>query len=309
MSVTIWRGLLVDRIGIKVVIPSPDLSKHVYGQLFSMVELQGEFLLDGKIFVCFGEHSTRLDYYAAYAHKPAGRRKIVDITVSAYKQPGKTSVHRYLTLTLYPSQFRGNDFENFKSAFDMLMGAITYSGLYHMGKVTYLELAADSLTHKQHSFLPYRKYVSKSKIWTEADGHLGTTYVGSEDSDLRFRVYDKRKQLLDKGKPAQYEELPHTRIEAVMRRLGVAPAELANMKNPFEKLLIADLARAKAASLDQDWQNFIEESLLIGVPQALSNHPTTRKKHVAMLDSVQVPWWKPHNVWQGLPRALAVIAP
>jgi hypothetical protein len=276
-----------------------------------MVEMQPELLPAGKMIVIKDKkkHTTCLHYYAAYTHKEAGRREIVDITLGAYKLPGKTNVYRYLTLTLYPSQFQGGEFEHFKWIFDNLMGDITYSGLYHMGKVTYLELAADSLSQKQHSFLPYRKYVSKSNIWQEANGPFGTTYVGSKDSDFRFRVYDKRKQLLDKGKPSQFEILPHTRVEVVKRKLGVTPIELIHMKNPFVKLLIADLAKAKAASPETDWQNFVSECLIVGVPEALSNHPQQRKQYRAALDNVQAPWWQPEAIWQDLPKALAVIAP
>lgn len=309
MSVTIWRRLRVDRIGIIVVIPSPDLFKHVYGQLFSIEEMQAELLPAGRIFVREKGYTTRLDYYPAYTHKKAGRRKIVDITVSGYKAKGKTNLSKYLKLMLYPSQFHAGEFEHFKSVFDKLMGDISYSGLYHMGKVTYLELAVDSLTHKQHSFLPYRKYVKESDIWQEKDGHLGSTVVGSLSSKFYFRTYDKHKQLLDTGKAPHTKLLPHTRIEAVLRRLGVAPVELIHMKNPFTKLLIADLEMALAANNEKDWQDFIVESLIVGVPKALSNHPTTRKKHLARLDTLPVPWWQPEAIWLDLPTALAVIAP
>lgn len=106
MSVTIWRRLLVDRIGIKVLI-NPDLYKHVYGQFFSMVEMQPELLPAGKMIVIKDKktHTTCLHYYAAYTHKEAGRREIVDITLVAYKLPGKTNVYRYLTLTFVPVQW------------------------------------------------------------------------------------------------------------------------------------------------------------------------------------------------------------
>jgi hypothetical protein len=311
MAVSIWRYLLVDRIGITGVIPSVELSKHVYGQFFTMKDEQKLLLPGWKIMVRKNKYSTRLDCYAAYTWKKAGRRKIADITVGANKLPGKKTLHRYMTLMLYPSQFRAHEFEHFKSVFDMLFDPITYSLLYQTGKVNYLELAADSLSRKHHSFLPYRKYCTKSDIYKEDDGCLGTTYLGSKSSGLRFRIYDKQKQLNDTGKPTFTKILLHTRIEAAMRRMGVAPTNLIQMENPFKKLLIADLAGARSASDDEDWQSFITECLTeAGVPNALSKRPTNqRKKYLKMLDDRHVSWWHPDDLWKELPVALSRIAP
>ena len=313
MAVHIWRRLLVDRIGITVVIPSGELYNHVFGQLYTMEEEQKQFLPGGIIKIPPNKNKmypVRLDYYAAYTYKKAGRRKILDITVGAPKLFGKTTPHRHMTLTLYPSQFQAGEFENFKSVFDTLFDPIAYSMLYHTGKVNYLELAADSLSHMHHGFLPYRKYCTKSHIHKEDDGYLGTTYLGSETSDLRFRLYDKYKQLGDTGKVTFTKLLPHTRMESVVRRLGVAPADLIQMENPFKKLLIADLAKAQSASDNEDWQNFITESLQDGVPDALSKRPQNiRKKYLKMLDDRQVSWWNPDDIWKELPVALDRIAP
>lgn len=311
MAVTIWRRLLVDRIGITGVISTGDLYKHVYGQFFTLEYEQKQLLPEGKIKIRMNKYSMRLDYYPAYTYKKAGRRKIADITLGVNNIPGKKALHRYMTLTLYPSQFLAGDFDNFKSVFDALFHPISYSLLYQKGRVNYLELAADSLSHKHHGFLPYRKYCTKSDIYKEKNGHLGTTYLGSNTSGLRFRIYDKYKQLGDTGKATLTKLLPHTRIESVARRLGKAPVELLTTENPFKKLLIADFAKAQSASKDEDWQNFINESLTEnGVPNALSKRPPNkRKKYMAMLDALQVPWWNPDDVWKELPAALGRINP
>ena len=310
MAVSIWMYLLVDRVGITGVIPSVQMYKHVYGQFFTMEDEQKQLLPGGKIKIRKNKYSMRLDYYAEYTHKKAGRRKIADITLGANKLPGKKTLHRYLTLTLYPAQFHVGDFEHFKTVFNALFDPITYSALFQAGKVNYLELAADSLFYEHHSFLPYRKYVKKSNIYKKGESYLGTTYIGSETSALRFRIYDKRKQLLDTGKVPFTKLLPQTRMESVMRRLGVAPVDLIHMGNPFKKLLIADLAKAQSASKDEDWQKFIAEGLQVGVPRALSTRPTNkRKKYLKMLDDRQVSWWNPDDVWQELPVALGRIAP
>ncbi|MBS0323278.1 MAG: hypothetical protein JSR19_05430, partial [Proteobacteria bacterium] len=179
MAVTIWRYLLVDRIGITGTIVGEKLYKHLYGQFSTMEQEEKNLLPGGRIIRRPAKYSVRLDYYPEYSWKKAGRRKIVDLTLGAYKIPGKKSGGRYITLTLYPSQFRGEEFADFKSTFNALFDPITYPLLYQTGRVNYLELAVDSHTHKHHGFLPYRKYCTQSSIFKEKSGHLGSTYIGS----------------------------------------------------------------------------------------------------------------------------------
>ena len=138
-------------------------------------------------------------------------------------------------------------------------------------------------------------------------GDKGTTYLGSESSALRFRIYDKKKQKADKGAPSL--DVVHTRIEAVSKRVGLAPCDLLAMKNPFNRLWIADLDAARAKSLDPEWMEFLAQCLEVGSAAALAANPKRRKKYRAMLKSAAVPWWNPTHQWHGLPRALAVITP
>ena len=78
------------------MVPSPDFYKFLYGQLFSMVEMQPDLLPAGKMMVIKDKktHTTCLHYYAAYTHEESGRREIANITVGAYKLPGTITLHR-----------------------------------------------------------------------------------------------------------------------------------------------------------------------------------------------------------------------
>ncbi len=305
MALNKIRSLIVDRIGITVKIGSQNLYKFAYGQLHLIRDEQHQLLPDGKIKLNYKKYNTRLDYYTAYSHKRAGRRKIASIIV------GTSHKHRYFSLTLFPSQFQLGEFEHFQCVLEMMLPDFHYSKLYATGNVTYLELASDTLSQSHHSFLPYRKYSNTSSIYKEKSGCLGTTYVGSNESKLRFRMYDKRRQLLNTGKPLIAEAAVHTRIEAVLRRLGRTTATLAEMPNPFEKLKIADLTQATALSNDANWQSFLADCLTAdGVPDALKKlSQYLRKKYRGMLDSVPAWWWKPGLVWGQLSLALTKIAP
>ncbi len=105
-----------------------------------------------------------------------------------------------------------------------LLSPITYQQLYETGKVSYIELAADSLSHTAHSFIPFRPKCGHSTIYIDEKGELGTTYLGSVTSALRFRVYDKHKQQVEQNiAPAHQKQ---TRFEAISRHTGLVSTEL-----------------------------------------------------------------------------------
>ncbi len=310
MSVEVRRRLLIDRISMLVELGSEELYKFVYAQLHGMQDEQASLLPTGKILVRYQKYKTRLDWYPQYTHSRSGRRKIADIEIGATKIKGQVALYRFLKVTLYPSQFRSDELAHFRFVFDTLLQEFTYAGLFAHGKVTSLELAADTLSHQQHSFLPYRTHSRASSIFIQDDGHHGTTYIGSNISALRFRIYDKRKQLHDTGKATFTKLMPHTRIEAAMRRLGVSPANLLVLENPFAKLRIADLAKANALFSNGDQIAFLSECMTYGVQSALAKRSKHhRAKYRGMLDSIPVTWWHPDEIWKDLSQALAVIAP
>lgn len=280
-----------------------------YGQLYSMQEEQKEFVPNGKIIVRKAKYTTRLDYYPAYGKKKSEHRKIADITIGANKIKGIPKLYRHFTLTLYPPKFCGEEFLRLQEMLSMLLPDLNHVKLFEFGKVTYLELAIDSHSHKCHSFVPYRKYCTSSRIHKEPSGHLGTTYLGSVTSNLRFRIYDKNKCLSDKGQTPVTKSLPTTRFEAVLRRTGLRPAELMELDNPFTKLHIADLDQMLALSGAPDWQQFLVDARWDGVPKALSKQPKKRKQFRGMIDSVPVGWWSPERIWNHLPEALSKITP
>ena len=308
MTVTIWRHLLIDRISISVKIMGKDLHAFVYGQMHSMQEIQGELMPQGRIMMRHDKYQTRLDFYAAYTHKRAGRRKIADIILGVSKLKNHEVLHQYFRLTLYPASFHIGDFTHFKEVLETLLPEFSYKRLYYTGKVNYLELAADCLSRQLHSFLPYRKYCSDSMVY-QKHGVLGTIYLGSVASAQRVRVYDKRKQLSETGKALFTQKLPHTRIEAIQRNIGLHPAELAVMKNPFQKIQIVDLEQIQAASVDVEWPAFINECRQHGVPRALYKYTHKRKQFLSILDANQAAWWDPQYQWEGLAHALTHIEP
>ncbi len=301
---------MIDRISMSAKIGCQDLYKVLYGQLYSMREEGKNILPNGKICVRHEKYTTRLDYYPV-TYKQGCKRKIADITMGSSKLLGQKERNRYVKLTIYPSKFEQSEFDHFKWIIDTFFQEFGYSTFYSYGKVNYLELAYDSQSHINHSFLPYQKYISKSEIYTEDDGSCGTGYIGSPESDHRFRIYDKRKKLIADGLKPFSDVLPHTRFESVSKKLDLSPCELGKMCNPFPKLKVADLGKAKALHVDTQWQAFLVTCQFEGVPRALHmiKEQARRKKYIAALNSVPASWWKPHAAWKRFPEALIKIAP
>jgi hypothetical protein len=307
MGISYWRPLLVDRIAITVQIGSSDYYNAILGQLWYIHNNQKEFPPSGCIKIYKGKFLTRLDYYTTA--KKISKGKIADIVVSKRPSFDGTSICMYFTLTLYPSKFKPGEFDHLKLILKLLH-EFEYEHLYHTGKVTYLELAADSLSYKKDGLLPFCKKCSRSRIHKNKDGTLGTVYTGHETSALRFLIYDKRRELLETKQPVKYSTFPvHTRIEAHIRSLKCTPSELINIPNPFLKLQIADLGKAIALSDDPVWQQCLAIARQEGMPKSLSMHPLQRKKFLSMLTGIQVPWWNPEDIWERLPEALAVLEP
>ncbi len=296
MSITVWKTTMIDRIHMSI-----SVSKSLHGYLVSILkglpQMQSDYVPNGKITITEQHYLTRLNWY------PAKNRKIAELEIGSTK-----SGHRYFRLGLYPSKFRSDEFEHFKWLFTTLM-PWPYAKLYEGARVSYVELAADSLTHMAHSFIPFRPQCWYSAIYVDGKGEPGTTYLGSKTSALRFRIYDKHRQLQQKGLPSAYQK--HTRFEAVARHTGLTPDELASkMHNPFARLEVADLLTAQQMSKAKPWQDFLVQCLAVGSAAALANcYPNQRRHYVKHLRKAAAPWWKPEERWQGMPNALKVIAP
>lgn len=297
MSLNIWVYLLVDRIHINVGIGSKDLHGLVVTQLKGMKDIQADLVPNGKITIADGKYRTRLDYYPTKKKK-----KTADIEVGTTK-----SAHKYFRLGLYPSRFEPGEFEHFKLVLSVLLPDFDYEKLFETGRVSYIELAKDSLTHPAHSFIPFRARSTKSWIH-DSNGIKGTTYLGSQLSTLRFRIYDKHKQQVEQH--LLVTDALRTRIESRSRHIKLSPCELQKMVNPFLKLEIADLQKARDASKDQTWQGFLDLCFVNGSARALAQQTKyKRTQFMKMLRAAAASWWNPQYVWTGLSRALTVIAP
>src|ERR1051326_1928759 len=156
VAVEIWKTLVIDRMNITVGIGGKDLHGFVLTQLKGMRDIQADLVPNGKIKIIPSQYTTRLDYH------PTKKKKIADIEVGVTK-----SKHRYFRLGLYPSKFVAGEFEHLKWILSTLLDDFNYQKLYASGNVSYVELAADSLSHAAHSFIPFRPKCGYSAIYVD----------------------------------------------------------------------------------------------------------------------------------------------
>jgi hypothetical protein len=300
MAISIWYWQIIDRIHMSIgLTKSPQQYGVLIGQLTGMKDIQSDLVPKGKITVFESKHITRLGYYPADK-----KRKIAELEMGATK-----TGHMYFRLGLYPSKFKPGEFTTFREHLELLF-QLQYDKLFQQARVSYLELAADSLTYQLGSFIPFRARINHSMIWKSDGVPHGTLYLGSHLSKKRFCCYNKAKHLLDSGDAGQ--EAIRTRIEARLRHIGMSTSEIPEkLPNPFTSLEIADVLKARKVSDDPNWQSFLDQCLYgDGSATALSQcSKSTRKEYVAMLRASPADWWKPSFLWKGLGPAISDIAP
>lgn len=293
----VWLQMVLDRVELVVKVSSVDLYNFALAQLHGLADLSAQLVPDGKLFVTQEMYTTRLNYFAAK------KRKIADLIMGATK-----TNHRYFKLVLYPSNFKDGDFSKLKELLEVHFDVFNYENLFHSAHVTYIEFAADLLFREKSGFIAMKPKTALSEVFVEADGQLGTSYLGSAESALRFRIYDKTKQLNKKGQKSPFHV--RTRIEACLRRTKLKPSELHQIANPFAKLQIIEVAKAVSALPGPEWAAFLEACQQHGAPMALSAYKKPlREKYRKALRASKAIWWNPHFIWGGLAKALEAITP
>ena len=199
---------------------------------------------------------------------------VLEIGTSKHKQ-------HWFKLTLFPNNFRGIEFELLQDHLLALLPDFNYAKLFHSARVTRIDLAIDCYSVSMGEVIPYRKLTRTSRRWIGKEG-LGTLYLGSPRSALWFRVYDKKKQLVQKkGVAIKWSKM--VRFEAVVRKVGCPASHLLEaLPDPFEGLWIVPKGAAKALKPDDTaWGAFLVVSDAIGSASALGQVPyaARRKKY------------------------------
>lgn len=303
MGVGIWKTLQLDRIHQTLKIKSAEEYGVLLGQLDEMWSIQKQFLPEGRI----GRGSKGFQSWVNYFPRKKGR-SIANLEVGIMDVD-----HRYIRLTMYPSNFQGNDFSKLKTHLNIFFGGGSnfYENLYLNARVSYIELAADSLTLQRNNLILFRRRTRCSRVKHLPDGTYGTSYLGSKASSLNFTLYDKAKELIERKLPEAGKYPIRTRIEAQLRHTNLrCPELLESLQNPFSDLEVASMKRARELTKCLNWQAFLDDCVHHGSAKALEKcDKTLRKQRLEMLRECREAHWNPGFVWGGLASALSVINP
>jgi len=299
MTIICVRPLIVDGLTLTAKVVAQELLQTTQNSLHAIRKAAKQIFPKGKIVLTPKSQGVHIHLY------PEADRKIAEVQAAKTKNG-----HRYVRLVLWPSQFRGSDFEHLQKVLADWLKPFTYESLYKYGRATRFDLAVDDLLHPLNTYLPFMSFCNVSTVYMSSPGEKGTLYLGSGTSPLQFANYDKRRQLLEnEGKP---EHLIQTRFEARIRQGKISASQIiTHVKNPFLRLEIADLEKAKSACTSQEWKHFLFECANSGSSKALAqlHCKSVRKKYLKMLREASVPWWRPEKFWKGIESALQSLKP
>lgn len=300
MSLT--SSIIIDTLDMKV-----DVGQLLYNDLWKRLPAwksnAGLVNWYGQIKLHTQQYQIRLHYFAS--KKQATPSAIVTVG----SMDGK---HRYFRLSIYPQKFTQSEFEEFQVRLAANLPGFEYQKLFHTADVTRIDLAHDSYSHVVDELIPWSSRTRCSGVWLDKKLFTkGALYIGSHNSRLRFRVYNKKKQMQEvEGVKAQWGTW--TRIEAVVRKPGCKAAQLADkLKSPFDSLNMASSGIAFGQAADDAWTGFVTLCLAVGSPEAFNQaiNKSKRKLYRQRLAKSAVSWWKHSNFQEQLKKAMCQLAP
>jgi hypothetical protein len=293
---------IIDRVTLLYKCPELGLEKVLIQNLLMATESEPGFEKASS----FGTSSTK--YQAAVKFTTAG-----GATVHLQAGPKLKNVQHDLRIEFNPAIFAPADAALFKAAFDELIPqtdwGLTYAGLLAAARVTRLDIAVDVVGARlDHLSLRVSK-PGKQKWWIGEGGKHETVYFGITQhlNNAKWKSYNKRTELKDKGSSSQYGGLSHTRLEFTDTP-NMSVNKLGKRPNPFVQVSLAYAAAYPPAGVEQhNWEFFLDACLRRGEQSALAiiPHSTVREAYKQSLDKCHEAFWKPHEIWKAWPAALA----
>lgn len=242
-----------------------------------------------------------------------------DSTLSLQWQPrnithsktGKQMKLNYLRLEWNPAKL---DIKTVKSILELnTILPDGFDSLLHEGTISRIDLAVDVKHIKPGNLLFYFPGIQCSQNRLKS-GKIQTAYLGTEESEKQFVIYDKKEEIIKKNKKLAYKYpvpvLALTRVELRLRpEKSMGFKQLMELNNPFSKLeLTASPKPTPAGKTGSDEYRLLQRLCFWeGVNQGLSLISDKTKKNTyreQLLRESLNTFWEPVKVWQGLPAAL-----
>lgn len=172
-----------------------------------------------------------------------------------------------------------------------------YDEFFARAECTYLEIPLDVVGARMAD---YFFFDTRLKTYNAAYEKNGTLYLGSRTSSRFITVYDKAKEVADKGGPVCLGEW--LRIEPHIRP-KVPADQIHALHNPFTTVRVID--RAKLAAIDGNKAlDTFRNRVMSGIqPQAAYLAAADKKALLAGLESARADWFEPEVLWKMYPSA------
>ena len=252
------------------------------------------------------------DYKTAYSN---GLKLTADFphdegNILIHCAPKKTT-HNFFRIEFNPSHA---NLDHLKTVLDHILPG-GYASLISSGIVTRIDFTVDvSYLDATDVIAMYPKMKVEKHIGK--GGVTESKYLGAIGSNKLIVLYDKAVQIaeMNKKKPAGLKKpVPSDkllRVEFRLLKTGYTLKEIETVPNPFEHLtLIAFPGSKSPQSYDPTWTLFLSVCRNEGIPSALSHFNDQDQAHYThrLNTEGRKDWWKPEQVWSGLPAALKAI--
>jgi hypothetical protein len=187
-----------------------------------------------------------------------------------------------ISIELTPRKLSQDDWVDAKSL--LLLLGLGLDDVWKKFKVAAVEVAMDvNIPFKDMLFLAPGVKTSSNNFLA-----AGTLYLGSQNGNRHYRLYDKQKHLKDKKN--KVIDTPLTRIEAIHQGLGIYLDDLHTLENPYGKLIA--MRKTALDKLTQTYPTDFELGFFCMrvVKQGATGHdayweqePTARKRIVKIL--------------------------
>jgi hypothetical protein len=290
------RPLFIDKLYITLHIPADLHSKTIDG--FQKAKEVGW----GKVAIKTGKytHNLKLD-----TDSPKGSEPLIQCF------PPPESKCRFFRIEFNPSKTNINIL---KTIIDIILPG-GYTNLINAGIVTRIDLTVDADYINSTDIIAECPKIKVVKHYAK-NGSIESKYLGAASSDKQFLLYDKPAEIVEKNKKKSKgfkTSVPthkQLRIEYKLKS-SCTLQEIYAVSNPFLHLtMIAIYPGYKSEeTYDPQWTLFLSACRFEGKEKALSHlNSQDRVQYVKRLKLVgRTDWWKPEEVWQGLPNAISLI--
>jgi len=216
----------IDMIHLNLKVTEPHHRQATISQMYEYAEQHNE-----QPFRKMGcQHAVNLIYKPEYKNN----RLLFCINTNNPNRP-------FVQIFLNPGCLLPEDLDIVINKIRFILGNTLFNKLYSEGNVSRLDIAFDikNITFDDLAFNRNLQRSGGGHFSHGKSGRIETFYIGSKTSNLRYRIYNKSKQLFDKK--GINASCPLTRIEAEIK-VNQPLRMITNIKNPLERFDVFKLS-------------------------------------------------------------------